>query len=134
MNLLEGKRKNIKNSQALDWVDADVDGEILSALIISSNGLPSWMKTGESVTLIIKETEVSIAKGLSGKISLRNRFLCHIEAMRKGELLSEISLKYGLYSIVSVITTRAVESLELKVGEQVEALVKSNEVSLMKIN
>jgi len=134
MNKLSGTITNIQQSGAIILADMDVYGQQISAMLIHSSEQDEWLKPGSNVMVVFKETEVSIAKGLSGKISLRNRFLCHIEAIRKGELLSEISLKYGLYSIVSVITTRAVESLELKVGEQVEALVKSNEVSLMKIN
>jgi len=34
--------------------------------------------------------------------------------------------------ITSAITTRAVDALRLTIGEEVEALVKSNEISLMK--
>jgi molybdate transport system regulatory protein len=134
MNKLSGTITNIQQSGAIILADVDIYGQQISAMLIHSIEQDEWLKSGSNVTVVFKETEVSIAKGLSGKISLRNRFLCSIEAIRKGELLSEISLKFGLYNITSVITTRAVESLELKVGEQLEALVKANEVSLMKIN
>jgi molybdopterin-binding protein len=134
MNKLTGTITNIQQSGAIILADIEVYGQQIAAMLIHSSEQDEWLKTDSNVLVVFKETEVSIAKELSGKISLRNRFLCHIDAIRKGELLSEISLKYGLYNIVSVITTRAVESLELEVGEQVEALVKANEVSLMKIN
>ncbi|SRR6266542_4566442 len=132
MNKLSGTIINIQQSGAIILADIDVNGQPVSAMLIHSNEQDEWLKVGNKVTVVFKETEMSIAKGLSGKISLRNHFLCSIEAIREGELLSEIRLKYGLYNLTSVITTRAVESLELKVGEQVEALVKANEVSLMK--
>jgi len=134
MNKLSGTITNIQQSGAIILADVKVYGRQISAMLIHSNEQDEWLNVGSHVMVVFKETEVSIAKGLLGKISLRNRFQCLIEDIRKGELLSEISLKYGLYNITSVITTRAVESLELKVGEQVEALVKANEVSLMKIN
>ncbi len=134
MNKLTGTITNIQQSGAIILADVEVYGQQISAMLLHSNEQEEWLKPESNVMVVFKETEVSIAKGLSGKISLRNRFLCHIEAIRRGELLSEITLKYGLYNITSVITTRAVESLELKVGEQVEAMVKANEVSLMKIN
>lgn len=134
MNKLTGIITNIQQSGAIILADIEVSRQTVSALLIHSDEQDEWMKVGNSVAVVFKETEVSIAKGLSGKISLRNRFLCSIEAIRKGELLSEITLQFGRYNLTSVITTRSVESLALKVGEQVEALVKANEVSLMKMN
>jgi molybdate transport system regulatory protein len=134
MNNLNGTITNIQQSGAIILADIEVNGQLVSAMLIDSDEQNEWLKLGSNVSVVFKETEVSIAKGLSGKISLRNRFACHIKAIRKGELLSEISLRFGLYSLTSVITTRAVDSLELKVGEQVEALVKANEVSIMKLN
>ena len=132
MNKLNGTITNIQQSGAIILADIEVYGQLVSAMLIDSDEQHEWLKTGSGVSVVFKETEVSIAKGLSGKISLRNRFFCHIEAIRMGELLCEIKLRFGLYFLTSVITTRAVESLDLKVGEQVEALVKANEVSLMK--
>ncbi|HEY4784947.1 MAG TPA: TOBE domain-containing protein [Bacteroidales bacterium] len=132
MNKLIGTITNIQQAGAIILADIEVYGQPVSAMLIDSNEQREWLKAGNTVTVVFKETEVSIGKGLSGKISLRNRFLCHIVSIRKGELLSEIHLKFGLYNLTSVITTRSVESLELKEGEEVEALVKANEVSLMK--
>lgn len=132
MNKLNGTITSILQSGAVILADVEVYGQTVSAMLIDADEQNEWLKTGNNVSVVFKETEVSVAKGLSGRISLRNRFLCHVEAIRKGELLSEIKLRFGLYGLTSVITTRAVESLDLKVGEQVEALVKANEVSLMK--
>jgi molybdopterin-binding protein len=131
MNRLNGIITNIQQSGAIILVDVDVYGQSVSAMLIHSYEQDEWLKAGNNIMVVFKETEVSIAKELSGKISLRNRFNCIIESVKKGELLSEIKLKFGLYDLSSVITTRAVESLELKPGDQVEALVKANEVSLM---
>lgn len=103
-------------------------------MLIHSTEQEEWLKVGNEVVVVFKETEVSIAKELSGKISLRNRFSCIVESLQKGELLSEVKLKCGLYSLTSVITTRAVNFLELVPGDLVEALVKANEVSLMKLS
>ncbi len=132
MNKLIGTIINIQQSGAIILADIDVYGHLFSAMLIDSDEQSEWLKTGSSVSVVFKETEVSIGKGLSGKISMRNRFLCHVMAIKKGELLSEISLRFGLYNLTSVITTRSVESLDLKTGEEVEALVKANEVSLMR--
>jgi len=100
-------------------------------MLIDSATKPDWLEIGKNVSLIFKETEVSIAKDLNGKISLRNRLICKVISIERGELLSKINLQFGAYNISSAITTRSVDYLELVVGDEVTALIKSNEISLM---
>ncbi len=90
------------------------------------------METGSSIDLVFKETEVSLARNLSGMISMRNRMKCTVQHIERGALLSKVSLNFRKYTITSAITTRSVDSLQLAIGDDVEALVKANEVSLMK--
>jgi molybdopterin-binding protein len=52
--------------------------------------------------------------------------------VERGELLSRVSLQFQQDVIVSAITTRALDSLHLRTDQEVEALVKSNEIALMK--
>lgn len=132
MNKLTGTISKIQKSGAILLVDVDVDGHGFSAMLIESATQPEWLREGNSIDLVFKETEVSLAKNLSGLISMRNRMKCTVEQIKRGELLSEISLKFQKYSVISAITTRSVNSLQLAVGDEVEALVKANEVSLMK--
>jgi molybdate transport system regulatory protein len=131
MNKLPGIITQIQKSGAIMLVDVDVNGHGFSVLLIESVIHPQWLQTGNEISLVFKETEVSLAKGLSGKISLRNRMICTVQQIERGELLSKITLQFQNYSIASAITTRAVDSLQIKVGEEIEALVKANEVSLM---
>lgn len=56
---------------------------------------------------------------------------CEVLEVERGELLSKVSLKFQQHILVSAITTRAVDSLKIKAGDAIEALVKSNEISLM---
>ncbi|HCY42982.1 MAG TPA: transporter [Prolixibacteraceae bacterium] len=64
-------------------------------------------------------------------ISMRNRIKCMVQHIERGELLSKVELKYKGYPIASAITTRSIDSLNIKIGDEVEVLVKANEVSLM---
>jgi len=132
MNKLTGKISQIQQSGAILLVDVDVDGHSFSAMLIESATQPEWLQTGNTIELVFKETEVSLAKNLSGMISMRNRMKCTVLHIDRGELLSKVSLKFQRNTIISAITTRSVNSLDLKVGDEVEALVKANEVSLMK--
>jgi molybdopterin-binding protein len=131
MNKLPGIIRQIQKSGAIMLVDVDVDGHLFSALLIESATNQEWFYEGSMVDLVFKETEVSLAKGLQGKISTRNRMKCRVLELDRGGLLSKITLGFGKYTILSAITTRAVDSLQITIGEEIEALVKSNEVALM---
>lgn len=132
MNKLTGTIIGIQQSGAILLVDVEVNGHGFSSMLIESASQPDWLFQGNTINLVFKETEVSMAKNLSGIISMRNRMKCSVQQIERGELLSKIDLKFGDYLITSAITTRAVDSLDLKVDDEVEALVKANEVSLMR--
>ena len=132
MNKLPAKITAIQQSGTILLVDAEVNGQSFSALLIESVSRPDWIFEGNQVDLVFKETEVSLAKGLQGKISMRNRMKCNVLKIDRGELLCKISLQFNQYEIVSAITTRSVDAFGLTPGDEVDALVKANEVSLMK--
>jgi molybdate transport system regulatory protein len=133
MNKLTGTITQIQQSGAILLVDVDVTGQGFSALLIESATQPQWLQKGHAVNLVFKETEVSLAKGLSGKISMRNRMMCKVLQVERGELLSKITLQFQKNSIVSAITTRAADALQIAAGDEIEALVKANEISLVNL-
>ena len=132
MNRIQGVITQIQKSGAIMLVDVDIDGHGFSALLIESATRPEWLQTGNTIDLVFKETEVSLAKGLSGNISMRNRMMCSVLNIERGDLLSIITLQFNKYTITSAVTTRAVDSLKIIIGDEIEALVKANEISLMK--
>jgi molybdopterin-binding protein len=66
-------------------------------------------------------------------INVRNQFKGVIKEIFEGEVVSEIDVQTASGIVTSVITTRSVRSLELKVGSEVIAFVKSTEVSIAKL-
>jgi molybdopterin-binding protein len=70
-------------------------------------------------------------KGL--KISARNRLKGKVVAVEKGIITAKVKIEIkGPAVVTSVITKEAVEDLDLKVGDEVEAIVKSTEVMIAK--
>jgi len=132
MNKLTGVITQIQQSGAILLVDIAVDGHGFSALLIESASHPAWLHPGNTIDLVFKETEVSLAKNLMGIISLRNRMICIVKSIDRGVLLSKITMNFLNYTIASAITTRSLDALHITIGDEVEALVKSNEISLMK--
>ena len=70
-------------------------------------------------------------KGL--KLSARNRFKGKVTAVEKGVITAKVKIEIKVPVVItSVITKEAVEDLDLKVGDEVEAIVKSTEVMVAK--
>ena len=63
-------------------------------------------------------------------INVRNQFRGVIKEILIGEVLSEIDVQTASGIVTSVITTRSVRDLELAVGSEVIAFVKSTVVSI----
>ena len=130
MNKLKGIIVSIQSSPELSIVEVDISGDIFSALVLETPASATYLKSGSKVEIIFKETEVSIAKELSGLISLRNRFNARIQRIEKYEILTTVFLGYKTNIISSIISTKSANRLDLQEGDDVEWLVKTNEVSL----
>ena len=66
-------------------------------------------------------------------INVRNQFRGKVKEIILGSVVSEIDVETPFGIITSVITTRSVKDLNLQVGSDVIALVKSTEVSIAKL-
>ena len=66
-------------------------------------------------------------------INVRNQFKGVIKEIHEGQVVSEIDVQTASGIVTSVITTRSVKELELVIGSEVIAFVKSTEVSIAKL-
>jgi molybdate transport system regulatory protein len=67
------------------------------------------------------------------KLSARNRFKGKVVAVEKGVITAKVKVEVKMpVTVTAVITKDAVEDLDLKVGDEVEAIVKSTEVMIAK--
>ena len=131
MNRLRGRITGIESSDHLSLVDVSVGQDTFTAMLMETPQDAPHLKMGNEVAVLFKETEVSLAKELSGRLSLRNRVRGIVLQIRRGDILCEVMLDCDGKSLTSIITARAVKRLELQEGDEVEALIKANEVSLM---
>ncbi|WP_426193901.1 TOBE domain-containing protein [Massilia sp. DWR3-1-1] len=67
------------------------------------------------------------------EINVRNQFRGIIKEIIRGSVVSEVDVETANGIVTSIITTRSIADLELKVGSEVIALVKATDVSLAKI-
>jgi molybdopterin-binding protein len=65
------------------------------------------------------------------KISARNQLRGTVETVSLGVITAKVGVRVGDNLIESVITRQSAEELNIKVGQQVTAIIKSTEVMLM---
>jgi len=131
LNRLKGQVVAIDSNSHMSLVDVAVGLNIFSATLLETPETANYLVVGSDVTLLFKETEIALAKNLLGLISLRNRIPVRVTRIERGDILSAVTLDYAGMHLVSVITTRAIDRLEIKVGDDLEALIKANEIVLM---
>ena len=66
-------------------------------------------------------------------VNVRNQFKGVIQALVEGDVVSEVNVETHAGIFTSIISTRSVKDLDLKVGSEVVVLIKSTEISLAKI-
>jgi molybdopterin-binding protein len=67
------------------------------------------------------------------KLSARNQLKGKIVAVEKGVITAKVTVEVKMpVTVTAVITKDAVEELDLKVGDEVTAIVKSTEVMIAK--
>lgn len=130
MNRLPGTLLSFDCEGPLTLADVDVDGARFTAMLLSPAGPPAGWASGITVELGFRETEVSLAKELSGRLSLRNRQPATVLKLEHGRLMTQVELQFRTWRIGAVITRGSAERLELQVGDRVEWLVKANEMTV----
>jgi len=66
-------------------------------------------------------------------INVRNQFHGLIKEIIEGPVVSEVDVETPYGIVTSTITTRSVRELDLKVGSEVVALIKSTQVAIAKL-
>lgn len=130
MNRLPGTIKAVQTADFINRVVVSCEGFDLSCVTLD---LPEDFKQGSKVIAIFKETEVSLAKNISGTISISNQLACAVNDVDEGKILSQISLLVKDEVLSSIITTDSFKRLGIKMGDSVTALIKANEVSLERV-
>ncbi|MDB5769637.1 MAG: hypothetical protein JWM42_11 [Burkholderia sp.] len=131
MNRLPGHITTVEAVGSIAVIEVAVaERRYTATLIGAGEEIASW-PNGMPVTLLFKETEVALAKNLSGLISMRNRIPGRVTTIERGQLLTKVTLDADGHTVESIITTRASHALALAIGDAVEGLVKSNEMTVV---
>lgn len=130
MNRLKGKIDSIESHENLSIVKIKAGRFMFTTVIIETAESADYLVMGGEINILFKETEVLICRKPCPNISLQNRIEGTIENIMEGKLLSQLNLKTDIGNIKSIITTNAVRQLDLKVSDEVIAMIKTNEIML----
>lgn len=131
MNQLSARIHQIETDGHLSLVTLSVGQTFCSALVLDTPETAAYLRVGQAIQMVFKETEVGIGKELQGGLSLRNRFPGPITSLEQGKILTKLQLDFQGSLLTSVITTVSALALDLHVGQRVEGLVKSTDITLM---
>ena len=104
----------------------------LSVIITTASCEDMHLSEGDSITVLIKGTDVMLAKSFSGMISARNRVSGIVTQIIQGDVVSKVFVESQEEILHAVITNTSLKEMDIKEGNEVTAIVKSTELILYK--
>ena len=108
----------------------------------SGGGGAELTDLGKSLLAEYKQAEIYLDKVLLNpgclevkalKLSARNQFKGKVVAVEKGVITAKVKVEVKMpVTVTAVITKEAVDELDIKVGDEVTAIVKSTEIMIAK--
>lgn len=93
--------------------------------------LKEYKRIEEYIGEVLGDKEYWVAAGL--KISARNRLKGVVKSVDKGDIIAKVKIEVKApATITALISREAVDDLQIKVGDNVEAVVKATEVMIAK--
>lgn len=130
MNTIEAKVQKIEETGVVTYIHINSGNTVIT--IIKSQ-TPKWIGVGDEVRCSFYETSVSVSKGCPGKVSIENRVPATLKEVRKNNSLCELTFESAIGNIVSLITLRAYDNLELEKGCRATMLLRGVDIDLKPI-
>ncbi|MDG4826192.1 TOBE domain-containing protein [Asanoa sp. WMMD1127] len=131
-NQLEGTILSVARGEAMAAVKTRLaSGQDLTAAITRESADELELIAGQPVTMLVKATDVALATGTVGDVSIRNQLPGRITSLTAGAAMTTLKVAVdGGGALTAVVTNDAVNDLDLTEGDEVLALVKATEVSV----
>ncbi|RXJ86540.1 molybdopterin-binding protein [Arcobacter sp. CECT 8985] len=129
MNLLNATVSKIDTLDTLNIVEFKFYDITLSMMSLDLHNI----SVGTKVVLTAKASNIAIAKEFQGQISLANSIEGKIVTLDIGKLLTSIRIQHKHTVITSIITSKSANRMNLKLGDIVNAIFKSSELSIKEV-
>ena len=104
----------------------------LSVIITKASCEDMHLSVGDTISVLIKGTDIMLAKSFSGMLSARNRAKGVVRQIIQGDILSKIIVESQGDMLHAIITNTSLKDLDIRCGDEVTAIVKSTELILSK--
>jgi molybdopterin-binding protein len=133
---IKGKVTHIARDPGVVLVHVATDGGQIDALVDASTSAAMQLQVGDTVAMLFKAMNVSLAKPSPNeramKLSFPNQIKGKVTSIIKSTTLVIVHIDTAAGPVVSAIIPAAAESISLEVGDEVTALFKALDVSLAK--
>ncbi|MYS86107.1 TOBE domain-containing protein [Embleya scabrispora] len=133
-NRFNGTATSVTTGEVMATVKVRLDsGRELTAAITVDAVTDLGLAEGSAVLVLVKATEVSLATGAVGGLSIRNRIPGMVTEVALGGAMAGVKVATDDGELTAVVTAEAAHDLGLASGSSVTALLKSTEVALASI-
>jgi len=131
-NRLHGKIVNIIRGKIHAHIQILWKEVLLSVIITSVSCDDMHLSAGDSICVIIKGTDIMLAKSISGILSARNRTRGLVKQIIRGDVLSKVLIESQGDVLHAIITNASLDEMKINSGDEITAIVKSTELILSK--
>ena len=131
-NRLCGKIVNIIKGQIHAHIQILWKEMPLSVIITRASCEDMHLSVGDTIYVLIKGTDIMLARSFSGLLSARNRAKGIVQKIIRGDVLSKVFLESQGDELHAIITNASLKEMNLQEGSEVTAIVKSTELILSK--
>ncbi|TLD41653.1 MAG: DNA-binding domain of ModE / Molybdate-binding domain of ModE [Candidatus Jettenia ecosi] len=104
----------------------------LSVIITRASCEDMHLSVGDTISVLIKGTDIMLAKALSGMLSARNKARGIVRQIIQGDVLSKVFVESQGDMLHAIITNTSLREMNIQEGDEVTAIVKSTELILSK--
>ena len=128
MNRIRATVTSIEAYDGITIVNFGAAGQPMRMMALE---IDDTLQAGSEVVLGIKASNIALAKSPLGPMSISNQLQAKIEQVKNGKLLSSITFRLGDSLIESIITLDSSQRMNLQQSDEIIALIKSSELSIL---
>ena len=130
MSLCKAKIVDIQSIDSLNIVSFEFSNIKLKMMSLE---LSNKVQIQTNVILGVKPTNIALAKEFIGFISYSNQINSKVIDIKKGKLLSSISLQAHSSIFESIITTSSLDTMNINIGDNLIAFIKASDLFIEKL-
>jgi len=130
MNYIAASISAIQSVDNINVVSFRAGNETLKMMSLELDGS---LQIGTRVRLGAKSSNVSLSKTFNAELSISNQLPSHVVSLEIGKLLCRVKIRFQDTELESLITKDSALRMNLQKNDEILALIKSSELSIMEV-